>query len=120
MMNQRLTIHYLRAAWQMLRPHRGETQARAKWEPQLRRPTSRSNGFQQVEKKTPSTSAKSSPGTATTSLGSAPLFRRALYVVTPAHIKGPASTGESSSGISASAGREQSSFPLSSHQSSDS
>ena len=39
------------------------------------------------------------PSTATRSPPVAPLFRSALKVVTPAHISGPASTGERSSGI---------------------
>src|SRR2546423_6138259 len=44
-----------------------------------------------------------SPRIATTSPGRATLWRRALYVVTPAHISGAASTADSSSGIAASA-----------------
>jgi hypothetical protein len=43
------------------------------------------------------------PNIATTSPSRAPLFRRALYVVTPAHIIGAASVAESSSGIAATA-----------------
>src|SRR6202041_2604886 len=43
------------------------------------------------------------PYTATTSPGPTPEFRRELNVVTPAHTAGPALTGVTSSGISASA-----------------
>src|SRR5581483_7629980 len=43
------------------------------------------------------------PSTATRSPGRAPLFRSALNVVTPAHMSGAASTGESSSGTCATA-----------------
>ena len=43
------------------------------------------------------------PRIATTAPGSAPLCRSELYVVIPAHISGPASTADNSSGMSASA-----------------
>ena len=44
-----------------------------------------------------------SPSTATTSPGRAPLLRRALNVVRPAHISGAASAAGRSAGISATA-----------------
>lgn len=43
------------------------------------------------------------PSTATVSPGHAPLLRRALNVLIPAHMSGPASTAECPSGISAKA-----------------
>jgi hypothetical protein len=43
------------------------------------------------------------PWTTTRSLGSAPLWRSELNVVTPAHISGAASAGSSDSGMRATA-----------------
>src|SRR5258707_4435528 len=48
---------------------------------------------------TPRWPSPPSPSTATTSPGRAPLLRRALNVVRPAHIRGAASTGGRSAGI---------------------